>query len=133
MAWKCASCGFVNGGADVARSYCQGCGVVLSARLCLTCKENGKQLSFAIDTTVGIHLLKRLETREAYYASLSQFKVTHDKKSGAWNIEPDPKALNQTWVDGTPASMSPVPLRQGSMISIGPDKLRLQVSFIVSH
>ncbi|HOI54326.1 MAG TPA: FHA domain-containing protein [Phycisphaerae bacterium] len=125
MTWKCAKCGF-SANVDGA-AMCSGCGDVRLGRLVLVSEETGQQIVMSVDTTVGRGLLRTFAGDDARYAAEPQFRVTRDVAVGKWTASPAAGTKNATCVDGVPLGDAPVPLGEGSVISIGPDKMRLAV------
>jgi hypothetical protein len=128
MPWKCPSCGFAN--ADECKECEGGCGYMpVPATLRLSAPATGKLLTIAITTTFGKTLLQSFAGDDAIYASEPQFVVRKDSSRGGWFLEHAQTAKNPTFVNGVPASEATVKLEASHVVSIGPEKMRLEVSF----
>lgn len=115
----------------------------LDERRCLVCRypniprvvvlhavATGKEAEF----TGGIRLGKAVFTHrfgdpDAQYASDLQFEVVRDEEVVAWVLKPIPDAVNPTCYNGFKVKPDGVPLEEGGVISIGKNKLKLQVRF----
>ena len=128
MPWKCPSCGFDN---PEGCSECEGgCGYVpIPARLILTALATGKIITIAITTSFGKSLLQSFAGDEAIYASEPRFVLRKDSSRGGWYLEHLAAAKNPTFVNGAPAAAEAAKLAASHVVSIGPDKMRLEVSF----
>ncbi|MBN2584457.1 MAG: FHA domain-containing protein [Planctomycetes bacterium] len=125
MTWKCLKCGF---SANVdGTAMCSGCGDVRLGRLVLVSQETGQQIVMSIDTTVGRNLLRTFAGEDAAYASEPQFRLTRDAAAGKWTIRKADGARNPTFVNGVELADEPVALDSDSVISIGPEKVKLTV------
>lgn len=128
MAWTCPQCGVDQNREGTRR--CEACGYVIYGTLSLTAEATGRQVSIAIDTDVGRHLLRSFAGDEARYASDPQFRVSKDPALGAWAITACPGATNPTWLDGRPLRSAPTPLPDGGVVSIGPERARLKIRIV---
>jgi hypothetical protein len=128
MNWKCPACGFDN---TDGHSECQGgCGYeAIPLRLTLLATETGKELSISITTSFGKDLLRSFAGEGAIYASNPQFVIFKDFDGGGWYLEHASTAKNPTFVNGTSAVSERTKLQTASYLTIGPEKMRLEVSF----
>lgn len=124
MAWKCQQCGHES---EDSSTCCQGCGVARLGSLVLSSETTGKKLSMRINTDVGQYLLRNLVADDAKFAANPQFHLTCGRATGTWMIQHDTKAKNPTFLNGTPLSLEPSALNEGSIITIGSDKAKLTV------
>jgi hypothetical protein len=127
MSWKCPQCGFA-ANAERVRT-CEGCGHVHFGNIVLVSVDTAKQIRMSIDTAVGQGILKTFVGDDAKYASDPQFRLYRDAALACWAITKIPTAKNATFLNGSPLSDSPAPLAEGAVISIGADKMRLNVKF----
>jgi hypothetical protein len=125
MSWKCPQCGFVH--EDGAVLQCEACGFARAGKLVLVAEETTQRLSVGVDTPVGKHLLQTFAGGDHVYAAEPQFLLARDAVRGGWSIAPAPGAKNPTFLNGAALGSAPAPLAEGSIISIGPTRLRLRV------
>jgi len=127
MAWKCPDCGF-NGNKD-DNPHCQSCGYAkIPQAVVLTAIEGGKKISMSLDTTIGKQLLKNLVGDDSRFVTDNQFRITKNKSLGKWLIQHEPSAKNPTFYKGAPLAGEQA-LEKDAVISIGPEKAKLIVSF----
>jgi len=128
MHWKCPSCGFSN---SSEHSECGGgCGYeTIAQRLTLLAAETGREVSVTITTSFGKDLLRSFAGEDAIYASNPQFVICKDVDEGGWFLEHAVSAKNPTFVNGISAVATRVKLDASSILSIGPEKMRLEVLF----
>ena len=126
MSWKCPDCGSAN--ADDARNCAGGCGYVRLARtVVLLASDTGKQIALSIDTTLGKYLLQSFAGDDAVFASEPQFKIYKDLARGCWAIQHVDGAKNPTFCDGVSIAAGPMPLNDGSVVSIGAERMKLAI------
>lgn len=125
MAWKCPQCGFTN--ASDASLSCEACGFTRAGKLVLVSEATSKRLAVGVDTAIGKHLLETFAGGDHVYAAEPQFLLARDLVQGGWSIAPAPGAKNPTFLNGAALGAAPAPLREGAVITIGPEKLRLRV------
>ena len=125
MVWKCNECGFdANPDAELK---CEACGYSEATILILTAQATGKSIEMRIATAVGKQLLKSFVGEESRIASEVQFRLSRDSASGDWTVTHDSSAPNPTFLDLQPLTGSAV-VRDGSVLSIGPERMLLTVS-----
>ena len=127
MTWKCPQCGFAANPERVRT--CEGCGHVHFGNIVLVSAETGKQIRMSIDTTVGQGILKTFAGDDAKYASDPQFRLYKDATLASWAIAKIPTAHNPTFLNGSPLTDAPAKLEDGAVISIGAEKMKLNVKF----
>ena len=128
MSWKCPSCGFDN--AEGTTDCAGGCGYMpIPARLRLKSVITGQLIAISITTTFGKSLLMTFAGNDALYASEPQFVILKDASRGGWFLEHAATAKNPTYLDGSPALDASRKLDTTQVISIGPEKMKLEVSF----
>lgn len=128
MPWKCPSCGYEN--AEAASECAGGCGYApIPSHLKLRSQLTGKLLAISITTTFGKSLLLSFAGDDALYASEPQFVIRKDAGRGGWFLEHAATAKNPTFVNGTPTGGEPHKLDAMHVVSIGPEKMQLEVSF----
>jgi hypothetical protein len=128
MPWKCPSCGFDN--AEANEECAGGCGyMTVPSRLHLTSQVTGKLLAISITTTFGKSLLLSFAGDDAIYASEPQFMIRKDTGRGGWFLEHAATAKNPTCVNGTAVGADSRKLDGTQVVSIGPDKMKLEVGF----
>ena len=125
MAWKCPQCGFTNASDDSLS--CEGCGFTRAGKLVLVAEETSQRLTVGVDTAIGKHLLETFAGGDHVYAGEPQFLLARDLVHGGWSIAPAPGAKNPTFLNGAALGAAPAPLREGAVITTGPEKLRLRV------
>lgn len=125
MGWKCPQCGFTNE-SDASLS-CEACGFTRAGKLVLVAEETSKRLTVGVDTAIGKNLLETFAGADFVYAAEPQFLLARDLVHGGWSIAPAPGAKNPTFLNGAALGAAPAPLREGAVITIGPEKLRLHV------
>jgi hypothetical protein len=79
-----------------------------------------------IDTLVSRYLLTAVVGEDARFASAEQYEILRHPDRG-WNIRHCPAAANPTFVNGFALDEAPRPLRSGDLISVGPERVKLQV------
>jgi hypothetical protein len=127
MSWKCPCCGF-EANTDDSRQCAGGCGYVRIPRsVALTSSATGKQITISVETTVGKYLLKSFAGEESVFASEPQFRIYKDQGLGSWAIQHLDGAKNPTFCDGASVISAPTPLHDGSVVSIGPERMKLSV------
>ena len=128
MQWKCPSCGFENA-AD--QRECQGgCGYeAIPSKMTLSAVATGKELGITITTQFGKDLLRSFAGDDAMYASSPQFIIVKDPGGGGWFIEHATTAKNPTFVSGITAVGLRRKLEVSSYVTIGLDKMRLNIYF----
>ena len=128
MNWKCPSCGFTN---NADNSECQGgCGYeAMPPRLTLLATETGREVSITITTSFGKDLLRSFAGDGAIFASNPQFVILKDFEGGGWYLEHATSAKNPTFVNGSSAVATKTKLQAASYVTIGPEKMRLEVRF----
>lgn len=130
MTWKCTCCGYEEN-ADESRQCAGGCGYVrLPQAVVLTSTATGKGIRMSVDTTVGKYLLQSFAGDEAVFASEPQFKIFKDMVAGGWSIQHLDGAKNPTFCDGLSIVAGPALLNEGSVVSIGPERMRLAVELV---
>lgn len=128
MPWKCPSCGFDN--AEETDECAGGCGYTpIPSQLRLTSQVTGRLLAISITTMFGKNLLLSFAGDDAIYASEPQFMIRKDTVRGGWFIEHVTTAKNPTFVNGAPTGGDPRKLDATNVVSIGPEKMKLEVSF----
>ncbi len=125
MVWKCKACGFeANPDAELK---CEACGYSEATILTLTSQATGKSIEMRIATAVGKQLLKSFVGEESRFASEVQFRLARDTAIGNWTITPELSATNPTFLNRQPLTGVAV-VDDGSVLSIGPEKMLLTVS-----
>ena len=81
-----------------------------------------------VATQVGKRMLINLGSDDAKFASEPQFRAVPDPATGEWAIHREGSAVNQTYINGRPISVSDG-VTAGAVISIGPAKLKMTVRF----
>ena len=131
MSWKCKKCGYDNAPTSNA-AVCLSCGRLSQSRVVLT-SDSGVAIKCAIDTLVGVNLLRKANQDDAKYASQEQFKIYRDSSihgnQTGWAILHCTSAKNPTYLDGVALNTEGIPLNAGGVITIGPTRMRLVVSF----
>ena len=128
MPWKCPECGIEI--PDSAGKGCDACGYIRFGTLILVSEASGKELQIGIDTSVTGYLLKGLAGEDSRYASVDQFRVYRDSAIKSWAVRHTPEAKNPTCLNGKPLELVPAPLKEGDVLSIGPEHLRLKVKIV---
>jgi len=128
MPWKCPECGTEI--PDTAGKGCDACGYIRFGTLILASEASGKELQIGIDTSVTRYLLKGLVGEESRYASPDQFHVCRDSAVKSWVVSHTVEAKNPTCLNGRPLETAPEPLKDGDVLSIGPERLRLRVRIV---
>ncbi|MFO0954020.1 MAG: hypothetical protein U0835_23275 [Isosphaeraceae bacterium] len=128
MEVKCRVCGTIN---HFEEGACAGgCGnVLMKQTVVLSSSATGSKRKNSISSKFGRKLLASLAGEEAVYASEPQFELIKDTAEGRWLIRHVPTAKNPTYYDGRAVGVDPVPVKAGGQISIGPDRMKLNVSF----
>lgn len=127
MLWRCPRCGF-EGNATDSRTCSGGCGHVrFHRRVILTSVATNLQLAMSIDTVIGRRLLRRIGQPEEHFASEPQCRIFKDSSLGGWAVEHEPTATHPTYCNGVSIHAGPVLLHDGSVLSIGLERMRLQV------
>jgi hypothetical protein len=127
MSWKCPCCGYEANGDD-SRLCAGGCGYVRLPRIVvLTSNSTGKQITLSVETTVGKYLLRSFAGDEAVYASEPQFAIYKDTALASWAIKHLEGAKNPTFCDGVCILTAPAPLHDGSVVSIGSERMKLSI------
>lgn len=80
--------------------------------------DSGKVLICGIRTDVGKHVCMGLGEDAKYLHDTKQFTLVPDESSGAWMLEPNAAAKNQTMVNGK-AVTSPIKLGVGDVVGVG--------------
>jgi hypothetical protein len=120
--WQCSHCGVEQtGGRGIA---CHACGHIVLVPLQLT-SATGQTAWFRISTVVGRSVLKQLHDTDWRVASEEQFTLSHDSAAGGWVLRHVATAFNPTFVNGTPVAADGVLLASGSILTIGPVRMRL--------
>jgi hypothetical protein len=101
----------------------------IPARLRLKSVITGQLIAISITTTFGKSLLMTFAGNDALYASEPQFVILKDASRGGWFLEHAATAKNPTYLDGSPALDASRKLDTTQVISIGPEKMKLEVSF----
>lgn len=128
MHWKCPSCGFAN--YSTQPDCGGGCGYEkIPHRLTLVAAETGKEVSVSITTAFGKDLLRSFAGGDAVYASNPQFVICKDYDEGGWFLEHSADAKNPTFLNGNTVVATRVRLEATNILSIGPEKMRLEVLF----
>lgn len=128
MPWKCPSCGFDN--ADECSECEGGCGhIPIPRQLILLSQATGRKIAILISTSVGKNLLLTFAGGDAVYASEPQFMIRKDSARGGWFLEHASSAKNPTFVNGVPVGGESSKLESTCVLSIGPEKMRLEVAF----
>jgi hypothetical protein len=127
MFWKCPQCGLEN---SEALDACAGmCGHLRHTRLVLRLLSNGREIRLNLDSEVGRRALKSAGDPDAKFASQPQFSLIRDKTEARWLILHHPSATNPTFVNGLPLPGSATQLREVDVISVGADRMKLEVRF----
>ena len=124
MTWNCPKCGTEN---SAERGICLACNHVRASRVTLTADATGKSIAMTLDTPIGKASLRPLGDPDYIYASEPQFHILRDPVAGHWLVLPDGAAKNPTCLDGRALS-SREELRNGTVISVGPARLKLKVA-----
>ena len=124
MAWKCNDCGF-EANLDAAFK-CDACGHSEATILTLTSQATGENIEMRIATDVGKQLLDSFVGEESRFASKVQFCCSRDSDTGDWTVQHESTASNPTFLDLQPLESVAV-LREGSVLSIGPERVLLTV------
>jgi hypothetical protein len=128
MPWKCPRCGFDAN--ENVRPCSGGCGYIrFPSAVVLASVATGRQISMSVETVVGKYLLKSFAGEDAVYASDPQFRFYKDEIKGSWVVEHLNGAKNPTFCDGESVVAAATPLHEGSVISIGPERMKLVVHF----
>jgi len=128
MSWKCPECGLDENPDD--ESKCLSCGYVkVPDCVVLVSSSTGESFSMRIDTVVGKYVLKTIVGDDYKFASDKQFRIVKDSLAGEWRVFHVAEAVNQTFVDGTELSSGGTALREGMVVSVGVDKVKLKVLF----
>jgi hypothetical protein len=128
MSWKCPECGTEI--PDIAGNGCDACGYIRYGTLILASEASGKELQIRIDTSVTGYLLKGLAGEDSRYASVDQFRVYRDSAIKSWAVRHTPEAKNPTCLNGKPLESVAAPLKEGDVLSIGPERLRLKIKIV---
>lgn len=88
--------------------------------------SSGRDKRIGVTTTLGRRSLGRV-TDDAHFASSSQFEISRDDEAGAWTIRHILDADNPTFYSGTELSETPQPIEDGAVVSIGADKMKLNI------
>jgi len=126
MSWKCSSCGFDN---ESTVTVCASCAAARPAKLKLLGPDGNGLVTAGITTEVGRRLLSKSASDEIRFVSDPQFKLIKDPASGTWQIYHVAEAKNMTHLNGTPLGDQTLPLEDGSVVTVGPDKMKLTVQF----
>ena len=126
MTWKCSSCGFEN---EPTSNVCASCAAARPAKLKLLGSDGNSLMTAGITTEVGRRLLSKSTSDEIRFLSDPQFKLIKDPASGTWQICHVTEAKNMTHVNGVPLADQVLPLEDGSVVTVGPDKMKLTVQF----
>lgn len=127
MFWKCPQCGLEN---NEAIDTCAGmCGHFWHTRLVLRLLSNGREIRLNLDSKVGRRALHSAGDPDAKFASQPQFSLIRDKTEAKWMILHQPSATNPTFVNGLPLPESAKQLHEADVVSVGADKLKLEVRF----
>ncbi|HEX8392622.1 MAG TPA: FHA domain-containing protein [Longimicrobium sp.] len=111
-----------------AVTHCEACGFVRGGgKLVLVAEQTTQRLTIGVDTPVGKHLLQTFAGDDHVYAADPQFLVARNPAGGGWTIAPAQGVKNPTFLNGAALGDAPAPLVAGSVISIGPTRLRLRV------
>jgi hypothetical protein len=106
---------------------CDSCGDVRYGRLVLRCVGSEGALVANLDTEVGAGLLRTLSADDARFASSPQFTLMRDAELGSWAIRANESAVNPTFLNGAAVAGGPAAIRDGDVISIGPERMKLTV------
>jgi hypothetical protein len=112
---------------DDGNSSCEACGYVTYGTVLLVSPETEKQIKINIDTMVGKYLLKTFVGEDYNYASEPQFKILKDAGLESWAISHVQEAINPTFLNGTSLGSEPMKLTHESVITIGPERMRIIV------
>ena len=108
-------------------TLCAECGHVrMPERVVLIGDRSGRPLRMHVSTTVGRRLLQGVVGHEARFASESQFRIVKDPSIG-WVVAHEPCAANPTYYNGAKVGVETPALEHGSVITVGPDNMRLHV------
>ena len=122
----CTNCGFSIAG--WRGGECPDCGrdvPILFGTLVLTAQATGREALFHLDTTLGSRTLTELAGEDAEYCAVEQFRLVRDRATKGWRIAQCAGARNETYVDGRPLSHADAALGNGTVISLGKERLRL--------
>lgn len=122
MASRCGKCGSERSGA-----VCDVCGEVYFGPVTLVAQASGKTRNFTLDTQIGRRLLSAIAPDDAAFASEPQFTLERDRTLGSWAVTHASGAANPTFVDGSDVGAAPRSIASGSVISVGPERLKLRV------
>lgn len=122
---KCPACGYVR--PEHSRA-CDVCGHLEFGTLALVSRATGAEITFVVDCPVGQALLLGVVGVDSAYASNPQFRVRRSVECRSWMIEHSSSARNPTWLNGAALDGAVRPLAPGDCVSIGPERLLLEVS-----
>jgi len=125
MNWKCPCCGY-DANPETQQECDGGCGHVnLPRTVILVGEATGQVIAMTVDTNFGKYLLKSFAGEDANYASEPQFCICKDMIQGAWVVQHLSSAKNPTFCDGAEVGDGGCPLVDGSVLTIGPEKMRI--------
>jgi len=123
--WLCGHCGIDN---PLTEVQCAGCGLAALPALVLRSTATGREEEVRTPRRLGKQVFaRRLGDPDSKFASELQFELLHDETASVWIIRPLPGALNPTFYNGMPLAPVGCQLADGGVISIGKNKLKLQV------
>ena len=123
-AWHCDNCG--HDANDASDPRCHACGEYrMPRRVVLAGEASGDELAMHITTKVGQRLLATVDAADSQFASSDQFEIV--KTESGWQVRHEASATNPTFYNGSPLSAEPQSLEPDTIISIGPDRLKLRV------
>jgi hypothetical protein len=124
-AWQCGHCGIDN---TLTALQCAACGLAAFPPLVLRSTSTGREEEVRTARRLGKQVFAfRLGDPDAKFASELQFELIRDETADAWVVRPLAGALNPTFYNGAPLGPAGSRLDDGGVISIGKNKLRLQV------
>lgn len=125
--WSCSACGSAN---PEPLTICEICGGIRFAHLVLAGDEG--QMQIACNLAVGRSHYRQLCGDDSKYAHATQFHCIFCTEKGCWTLQLEPQANNPTWHNGETLGDT-ITLKNGDVITIGPEKAPLTVSILYKN